>query len=78
MATDSMLVLLAQQGDREALNRLLASVQVRLFRYICGILADHAAAAEDVRQETRLPSVSSRWERTSTAPFSACCRRWMV
>jgi hypothetical protein len=30
--TDLMLVLLAQQGDRAALNKLLESVQERLFR----------------------------------------------
>lgn len=52
--TQSMLVLLAQQGDREALNELLERVQAPLFRYIRGILCSDAAAAEDVLQETLL------------------------
>src|ERR1043166_66877 len=51
---DLMLVLLAQQGDREALDALLQRVQDRLFRYICGILASDTAAAEDALQETLL------------------------
>ena len=50
----SMLVLLAQQGDREALNDLLERVQVPLFRYIRGILCSDTAASEDVLQETLL------------------------
>jgi RNA polymerase sigma-70 factor (ECF subfamily) len=70
--TDLMLVLLAQQGDRAALNKLLESVQERLFRYICRLLSNHAAQAEDVLQETLLriarkvswlnePSVFNAW-----------------
>jgi len=50
---DVMLVLRAQQGDREALNTLLERVQERLFRYIARLLND-TAAAEDVLQETLL------------------------
>jgi RNA polymerase sigma-70 factor (ECF subfamily) len=50
---DVMLVLLAQQGDRDALNTLLERVQDRLFRYISRLL-DHSAAAEDVLQEALL------------------------
>ena len=49
-----MLVLLAQQGDRDALNEILERVQAPLFRYIRGILCSDAAAAEDVLQETLL------------------------
>ena len=52
--TDLMLVLLAQQGDRAALNKLLESVQSRLFRYVCRLLSNNAAQAEDVLQETLL------------------------
>jgi RNA polymerase sigma-70 factor (ECF subfamily) len=47
-----MLVLLAQQGDREALNSLLERVEPRLFRYICGILSPDLNNADDVLQET--------------------------
>jgi RNA polymerase sigma-70 factor (ECF subfamily) len=50
---DVMLVLLAQQGDRNALNKLLERVQDRLFRYISRLL-NNSAAAEDVLQETLL------------------------
>ena len=50
---DVILVLLAQQGDREALNKLLEGVQGRLFRYIARLL-DDSSAAEDVLQETLL------------------------
>jgi len=68
---DVMLVLLAQQGDRDALNKLLERVQDRLFRYISRLLND-TAAAEDVLQETLLriarkiqwlnePSVFEAW-----------------
>lgn len=49
-----MLVLLAQQGDRDALNRLLQGLQERLFRYISRLLSGDAAGAEDVLQETLL------------------------
>ena len=52
--TERMLVLLAQQGDREALNSLLEHVQERLFRYIRGVMASDANDAEDVLQETLL------------------------
>lgn len=51
---DVMLVLLAQQGDRDALNRLLQGVQERLFRYISRLLSADAARAEDVLQQTLL------------------------
>ncbi len=51
---DLMLVLLGQQGDRAALNKLLERVQLRLFRYISRLLSNDAAAAEDVLQETLL------------------------
>src|ERR1043166_9591868 len=49
-----MLVLLAQQGDREALNALLEQVESRLFRYLCGVLPGDTGTAEDVLQETLL------------------------
>ena len=52
--SDVMLVLLAQQGDRDALNRLLEGVQERLFRYVSRLLSTDAAGAEDVLQETLL------------------------
>jgi RNA polymerase sigma-70 factor (ECF subfamily) len=52
--TDLMLVLLAQQGDRAALNKLLESVQNRLFPYICRLLSNDATQSEDVLQETLL------------------------
>jgi RNA polymerase sigma-70 factor (ECF subfamily) len=48
---DVMLVLLAQEGDRDALNKLLTRAQDRLFRYIARLLHD-SAAADDVLQET--------------------------
>jgi RNA polymerase sigma-70 factor (ECF subfamily) len=50
---DVMLVLLAQQGDRDALNKLLEGVQDRLFRYISR-LSNNSVVAEDVLQETLL------------------------
>ena len=43
-------VLLAQSGDRDALNELLAGIQHPLYRYILGLTAN-SAAAEDVLQE---------------------------
>ena len=49
-----MLVLLAQQGDRAALNSLLEIVSPRLHHYIRGILSSEASDAEDVLQETLL------------------------
>ena len=49
-----MLVLLGQQGDRDALNTLLERVQDRLFRFIRGMLSGDASSAEDVLQETLL------------------------
>lgn len=52
--SELMLVLLAQQGDRDALDSLLASVQPRLFRYVRGILGNDSPAAEDVLQEALL------------------------
>jgi RNA polymerase sigma-70 factor (ECF subfamily) len=51
---EPMLVLLAQQGDREALNTLLERVEDRLLRYISGILSNDSSNAEDVLQETLL------------------------
>jgi RNA polymerase sigma-70 factor (ECF subfamily) len=51
---EMMLVLFAQQGDREALNRLLEQFQTRLFRYVRGLLGNDASSAEDVLQETLL------------------------
>lgn len=59
----SMLVLLAQQGDREALNDLLERVQAPLFRYIRGILCSDTAASEDVLQETLLRIALKRQSR---------------
>jgi RNA polymerase sigma-70 factor (ECF subfamily) len=51
--TDELLVLLAQEGDREALNALLQSIQERLVRYIARLVAPAPdVAAEDVLQET--------------------------
>lgn len=50
---DVMLVLLAQQGDRDALNKLLERVQDRLFRYISRLL-NNSAVAEDALQATLL------------------------
>jgi RNA polymerase sigma-70 factor (ECF subfamily) len=50
---DVMLVLLAQQGDRDALNKLLERVQDRLFRYVSRLL-NNSAVAEDVLQEALL------------------------
>src|SRR5262245_56861200 len=43
-------VLLAQSGDRAALNELLRAVQEPLFRYILQLVGEHALA-EDVLQE---------------------------
>jgi RNA polymerase sigma-70 factor (ECF subfamily) len=51
---ETMLLLLAQQGDRDALNTLLERVQDRLFRYICDVLATEKSQAEDVLQNTLL------------------------
>jgi len=48
-----LLVLMAQQGDRDALNKLLERVQDRLFRYISRLL-NNTGAAEDILQETLL------------------------
>ena len=59
-----MLVLLAQQGDRAALDELLERSAPRLFRYIRGILSGSQHPAEDVLQETlfriarKLPSLT--------------------
>jgi RNA polymerase sigma-70 factor (ECF subfamily) len=50
---ERMTVLLAQQGDRGAMERLLERAQTRLFRYIAGVLAS-PGTAEDVLQETLL------------------------
>ena len=50
-APDPILVLRAQEGDRDALDRLLRLCQAPLHRYISGLLAD-ADAADDVLQES--------------------------
>lgn len=49
-APDPLLVLRAQTGDRDALDRLLRTCQGPLYRYIAGVVGD-AGAAEDVTQE---------------------------
>jgi RNA polymerase sigma-70 factor (ECF subfamily) len=66
-----MLVLLAQQGDREALNSLLAQVEPRLLRYIRGILSSDANSAEDVLQETLLRIVRKLGWLTEPHAFEA-------
>jgi RNA polymerase sigma-70 factor (ECF subfamily) len=50
-AADLRLILLAQQGDRAALDSVLREHQGSLHRYIATILGDRTAA-EDVLQET--------------------------
>ena len=47
---EAFLVLLAQSGDKEALNELLTLIQAALFRYIYRLTCDWAMA-EDVLQE---------------------------
>ena len=47
---EAFLVLLAQSGDKEALNELLTLIQAALFRYIYRLTCDRAMA-EDVLQE---------------------------
>lgn len=47
----TLLVLRAQCGDRAAFEELLAGVEVRLLRYLAGLIGD-SHAAEDVLQET--------------------------
>jgi len=69
--SELMLVLLAQQGDREALNSLLARIQPRLFRYIRGILWSDADSAEDVLQETLLRIVRKLGWLTEPHAFEA-------
>lgn len=51
--TDLILILRAQQGEREALDELLRQHQERLYRYIAGVVGS-ATTAEDVLQETFL------------------------
>ena len=46
-----LLVLRAQCGDRQAFDELLAGVQLRLQRFLFGLIGD-AHAADDVLQET--------------------------
>ena len=48
---DPILVLRAQEGDRDALDALLRLCQAPLHRYIASLLAD-STAADDVLQET--------------------------
>ena len=48
---DPILLALAQQGEREALDRLLQLSQGSLHRYLAALLRD-PAAADDVLQET--------------------------
>lgn len=43
-------VLLAQAGDRDALDELFKIMQEPLYRYICGLIGD-ASVAEDILQE---------------------------
>ncbi len=69
--SELMLVLLAQQGDREALNSLLALVQPRLFRYIRGVLRSDSNSAEDVLQETLLRIVRKLGWLTEPHAFEA-------
>lgn len=49
-APDPILVLRAQTGDRDALDRLLRTCQGPLHRYIASVVGD-ASAADDVTQE---------------------------
>ncbi|MEW6737577.1 MAG: RNA polymerase sigma factor [Acidobacteriota bacterium] len=48
--SETMLVLLAQAGDREALNDLLKTVQATLYRYIFNLVGRHNVT-EDILQE---------------------------
>jgi RNA polymerase sigma-70 factor, ECF subfamily len=48
---DAWLVLRAQSGDRDALERLLEGVQQPLHRYVVGLVGDRLSA-DDVLQET--------------------------
>lgn len=50
---EKFLVLMAQNGDRNALNKLLQIVQQSLFRYVCRLTGD-AGLAEDILQEVFL------------------------
>jgi RNA polymerase sigma-70 factor (ECF subfamily) len=52
-AADVLLVLRAQQGDREALDGVLRQVQGPLFRFIRSLVVD-TSAADDVLQEALL------------------------
>lgn len=59
---DPRLVLLAQQGDRQALDALLRASQASLHRYVASLVGGDGAAAEDVLQETFLRIVRKlRW-----------------
>jgi len=54
-AAPDLLVILAQSGDREALDAVLQRVQEKLFRYIARLIVSAPeVAAEDVLQETLL------------------------
>jgi RNA polymerase sigma-70 factor, ECF subfamily len=50
-ASEARRVLLAQSGDRQALDELLKSIQLPLFRYLQGLGAD-TQSAKDLLQET--------------------------
>jgi RNA polymerase sigma-70 factor (ECF subfamily) len=79
-------VLLAQSGDREALEALLRSVQEPLYRYVLGLLGANAAA-QDVVQEVlvriylklrwlREPELFRPWAyRIATREAFRCLRR---
>lgn len=61
-APDPRLVLLAQQGDRQALDGLLRLSQASLGRYVASLVGGDAALADDVLQETLLRIVTRlRW-----------------
>jgi len=53
---ESLWVLRAQYGDREALELLLRSVQPSLQRYLSGLVG--SAHADDVLQEVLVPSLN--------------------
>ena len=59
----TLLVLRAQAGDREALDRLLEAHQGELFGYLAKMLRDHSDA-EDAVQQTFMQAVKKlRWLR---------------
>jgi RNA polymerase sigma-70 factor (ECF subfamily) len=61
-APDPRLVLLAQQGDRPALDALLGQCQASLGRYVASLVGGDPALSDDVLQETLLRIVTKlRW-----------------